>query len=299
MVLTPLRIALVYAAVGLLGLVLSDVLFARVLSDPLLGRLQAVKGAVEVALTAGLIFVLTRRYRTQLERANARAERQREELQVLHRVLRHNLRNDLNVIIGYANTVCRRAGHPTECERVLETAERMVGYTDQAKRINAVTEQDDRQQFDLARLLPGLLATHPSVTDSVDVTTDLPATAAVEANRMLPEALRELVANAVEHNDGDACSVSVDVSTDRGPVGTTEIRVADDGPGIPGAELVPLREHTEDELLHLSGMGLWFVYWTVDSSDGDLAFLRNEDGGTTVRVRVQSADSPLPTPSVG
>jgi signal transduction histidine kinase len=296
--LSPLRIAVVYALFGVLALYVSDVLFVRYLTDPLLGRVQAAKGGVEVALTAGLIFALTRRYRRQFERANDRAERQREELQVLHRVLRHNLRNDLNVVLGYADTVRRSGSFRSECERIVETAERMVGYTDQARRIDAVTEGGGHsQRFDLASLLPGLLATHPALSESVDVTTDLPEAAPVEANRMFPEALRELVENAVVHNDREAQSVVVEVSPDDGPAGTTEIRVVDDGPGIPGAELVPLREHTEDGLVHLSGMGLWFVHWTVDSSDGDLAFLRNEDRGTTVRIRVPTAtDASFPSP---
>ncbi|MFB6160036.1 MAG: sensor histidine kinase [Haloferacaceae archaeon] len=285
--LTPLRIALLYAVFGFAGLYVSDVLLVRYLSDPLLSQAQTLKGGVEVVLTAGLVFLLTRRYQLQLERTTEQVQRQREELSVLHRVFRHNLRNDLNIILGYADEL-RESGDVTpECDRIVSTAERMLGYTEHAKHINAVTESDGRRRtVDLAELVPDLLATHPMVTESVDVTTDLPDCAEVNVNRMLPDALRELVTNAVKHNDGGPRALSVSVDPDAGPPWMTEVRIADNGPGVPDAELDPLRETEERGLVHLSGMGLWFVYWAVERSDGDIDFTTHDDGGTTVRVRL-------------
>jgi len=56
--LTPARIAAIYLAFGLLGLLVSDVLLVAFVEEPLLGTLQAVKGVVEVLATALLLYVL-------------------------------------------------------------------------------------------------------------------------------------------------------------------------------------------------------------------------------------------------
>jgi signal transduction histidine kinase len=289
--LTPLRMSLIYVVFGFGSLYVSDVLLVQSLSDPLLSQVQALKGGVEVVLTAGLIFGLTRRYQSQLEQTTQQLERQREELSVLHRVFRHNLRNDLNIILGYANELREGKGLPPECERILATVERMLGYTEHAKHINHVTEENgQRQTFDLAELVPELLDEQPLVTDAIDVTTTIPGEAEIHANRMFPDALQELITNAIKHNDSQCCALSISVASDQGPPWMTELRIEDNGPGIPDGELEPLNDHTEGGLVHLSGMGLWFVYWAIERFDGEIEFVTPEDGGTTIRIRIPNRD---------
>jgi PAS domain S-box-containing protein len=58
--LTPGRIAAIYLAVAFLALVVSDFLLPTVLSEELLHPVQGIKGAVEIVLTAGLLFGLLR-----------------------------------------------------------------------------------------------------------------------------------------------------------------------------------------------------------------------------------------------
>lgn len=289
--LTPLRITLAYTVLGFSALVLSDILLVRFLSDPLLSQLQAAKGGVEVLLTAGFILVVTNRREIQLDRSRSNLARQREELNVLHRVLRHNLRNDVNVIMGAATLVKERAGlgaATAHCETILDTAERMTHYTDQAKRIHNITQTDDGlREFDLSETIPALLERHPE-TDDVAVSTTIGGDddVVVEANPMLPTAVGELVTNAIEHNDADAPALSLEVDPDAGPPGNVELRISDNGPGIPPSQLRPLRAGREEQLLHLDGMGLWFAEWTVRHSNGELDFEETADGGTTVVLRL-------------
>lgn len=295
--LTPLRIALAYAFFGLLALLVSDVLFVQYLSDPLLGQVQAAKGGVEVALTAGFVYAVTRWRESQLRGSMDRLDRQGEELQVLHRVLRHNLRNDLNVIQGYADMLLadRDEGDVTErCQHILDTVEDMTRYTDQANRIKRLTEQSEEfRTYDLTQVIPRVVANLSDVTEGIDVTTALPEVASVEANPVFEEAIAELIENAVEHNDSEAPAVSIEVRPDRGLAHFVEVRIADNGPGIPRRELDPLESGEENQLLHLSGMGLWFVEWTVRHSGGRLRFEDREDGGTVAIVQVPKTPNML------
>lgn len=298
--LTPLRITLAYTILGFMALVVSDILLVRYLADPLLSQLQAVKGGLEVVLTAGFIFVVTNRREVQLDRSRADLARQREELNVLHRVLRHNLRNDVNVIMGAATLVKERfdVGDASEyCDTILETAERMTHYTDQAKRIHNISQTNDGlREFEFEPTVTDLLERHPD-TDDVTVSTTVPdQEIAVEANPMLPTAIGELVSNAIEHNDSDDPVVDVELRPDAGPPDTVDLRIGDNGPGIPQSQLTPLREGREEQLLHLDGMGLWFAEWTVRHSNGELRFGDGEDGGTDVVLRLPKAPSMYATP---
>lgn len=295
--LTPLRIALIYTVFGFLALFASDVLMVWYVPEPLLSQLQAVKGAGEVIVTAGLIFVLSRSYHAQLGGVTEQIDRQREELEVLHRVLRHNLRNNLNQILGYAELIHNRNGFHAECESILSAVDRLARYTEQARRINRVTRGNGRVTFDLSDLIPGLLHEHDHVTHAVRVDVAVPDAATVEANHMFPAALEELVANAITHNDSAPPCVTIQVD-DYAPL-MTEIRIEDNGPGIPDSEIEPLRERREDPLSHPSGMGLWFVDWTVEHSNGAFTIQRNDAGGTVAHIKVPTAQDGIEAITAG
>lgn len=295
--LTPVRMAAAYLVLGFSALFLSDVLLVQYLQEPLLSQVQAVKAGVEVLLTAGFILVVTRRREVQLARKQRDIEHQREELQVLHRVLRHNLRNDVNVVEGHAELIRDRvsdAGLEDSCGKIIEKTNQMTHYTDQAKRINRITELNGAiRTEDLSTLIPEVLDQHPYTTDEVAVETFLPERAEVEVNPMFREALDELFSNAVEHNDSDTPTLTVAVDSGAGRDGFTTIRIEDNGPGIPESQLLPLKEGKEHQLLHLDGMGLWLVEWTIENSGGTVEF-HSRDTGTEVVIAVPNPSSLLP-----
>ena len=97
-------------------------------------------------------------------------------------------------------------------------------------------------------------------------------------------AVRNLVENAIVHNDGPA---TVDVTIER-PAEAVSIRVADDGPGIPDHEIEVLNQLEETALEHSNGAGLWLVNWVAMKADGHLDFSVT-DRGTTVTHTLQRA----------
>jgi len=291
--LTPFRITLVYIALGFVALFVSDVLFALFLTDPQLAQVQAFKGGVEVLLTGGLVFVLARVSRAQLAATNTALERRREELQVLHRVLRHNLRNDLNVIEGYTERIEPRIDSDDGremCDRIFRECDELVRYTEQAARIRRISARDPSTiAVDAVDVVSRLVEDHELLADRATVRTDLPGSAPVAVNHMFERALGELVTNAVVHASGDP-TVSIAVVPDASPEGLTLIEVSDDGPGTPEYVQRVFSGPVDDQLLHLDGLGLWFVYLTVVASDGEFEIDSEPGAGTTVRLWV-------PTPS--
>jgi signal transduction histidine kinase len=295
--LTPLRISLVYTVLGFGALLVSDVLLVRYLDDPLLSQVQTLKGVLEIVLSAVLILALTSARELQLQRALSHLGQRNARLQVLYRVFRHDLRNDLNVIQGYTEHLQRREcrdADPEPFDEIFDTVGEIERYTEQVRRIKKITESEERHSYDLSETIPRVVATHPLVTDAVELSVRVPDGVTVETNRMFGRALAELVTNAIQHNESDRPRVRVTVEEATSPPDAVDVRVADDGPGISAREREALHSGSEDQVHHLSGLGLWFVKWTADHSGGKIHVEDNEWGGTTVVYRLPTSGA-VPT----
>jgi signal transduction histidine kinase len=71
------------------------------------------------------------------------------------------------------------------------------------------------------------------------------------------------------------------------------VTVADDGPGIPETERRVVGNGSETPLDHASGLGLWLVTWITRDSGGEVVFEAPEDGGSVVRLVLDSAVPPV------
>jgi signal transduction histidine kinase len=221
------------------------------------------------------------------------AERRREQrLAVLNRVLRHNLRNDLNVVQGYLDIATDRVADP-EVRDMLETAARttagVVELGEKARSIEDAMGTDAGGTTSLA-VRPVLedIRTDLLADTDAEIRIEVPADLSVRTDpAVLAVVFENLVENGVEHTDADTPVVIVRaVDIDSGVC----FEVADDGPGIPDHELEVLDATQETALEHGSGLGLWIVKWGVVSLGGTIEF-DVSDAGTTARVTLPAAGS--------
>lgn len=298
--LTPIRITMVYVTIAVFGLYISDVFLVQRYSEPLLSQLQALKGGLEVIITGLLIFALTKTKEVQANRLSSRLERQNEELFVLHRVLRHNLRNKINVILGVSSFFSgedRDELDKNRAEMLRNSAENVLHITEQASRINRVSSNGTRTtRVNLMDEVNGVAEKFRSEESAHQISVDGPDSATVRVNGLFRDAIEELVDNAITHNDHDAPKVEISVDPESGPIHQVEVSVSDNGPGIKDEIVSILKEGEVGQLSHLEGLGLWFVYWVVAESDGYLVIDDNEWGGATVSAHVP-ADRVMPTKS--
>jgi signal transduction histidine kinase len=214
--------------------------------------------------------------------------RGQQRLQVLNRVLRHNVRNDMTVVLGAANWLER---HDDEAVAnrgtwVARTVDSLIAISEKATEVEKLLGQSRRwETVDLGSLVDGVVSPladrHPEATVTVTVDDERLRT----DRELLAAVLREVVQNALEHA-GEAPRVAVEATRRDGDVAIT---VADDGPGVPEFEVEPIESGGETPLTHASSLGLWLVYWGVQSLGGDVTI--DTDGeGTTVRLTV--ADAP-------
>lgn len=206
-------------------------------------------------------------------------ELREQRLAVLNRVLRHNLRNKVDVIKSRAE-VLGVDGHEEHAVAIADAADEITELGYSARTIDQfVSESTETQPADLAEVVEGARVDCEGRTPGVSVSVDLPETAPVETNR---QALRAALGSAVE-NAVDYADSTVEIAVEPTPEGY-EIVVADDGPGIPDRELESIDSGTETPLQHGTGLGLWQLKWAVTTIGGELAFDTSE--GTTVRITV-------------
>ncbi|WP_439027748.1 PAS domain S-box protein [Haloarchaeobius sp. DT45] len=218
-----------------------------------------------------------------------RKERERR-LEVLHTVLRHNLRTEMNLIGGYAEQLERELDEKSELVEDIQTEARHVAnLSDTARNVERALDRSDDytvDRRDVTDLVSEAVETARSTFPGADISLDQPAAVEAMADDRLGVALTNALENAVEHCEEPVARVVVTVEDDDEAV---EIRIADNGPGIPEQERkLVTGERDITQLEHGSGLGLWAITWVVNAFDGDLAFETSEDGSVVVlRLRRQ------------
>jgi PAS domain S-box-containing protein len=209
-----------------------------------------------------------------------------QHLQVLHRVLRHNLRTDMGVVTGYLDQLTEDLDDPDAVgilDHVIGRAEDAAALADKVHQLEQVIRKDSSFTTEptnvadhVRSLADRLRDTYPEAT----ITTDAPAEAVANADERLDLAIENLVENAVEHANRPEPVVDVAV---RATTDGVAITVADNGPGIPDHERDLLTgDRSVSRVEHGAGLGLWVVSWVARSLGGTVSFGNPDDGSEVV-----------------
>jgi len=231
-------------------------------------------------------------------RDETRRDRYEQRLHVLTRVLRHDLRNELNVVHGYADVIAAEGGDDADyAERIQRSAERLASLGTRVRGVDQTLRRTDHggRPVDVTRVVTEVADRARDRFPEMTVTVETDEVLAY-ADELLATALWNVVENTGRHHDGDRPRIAITLSDDSG---TAELRIADDGPGIPAEDREAVESGQETQLRHASGLGLWLVRWIVDGVDGELSFVDGDeaefepidDVGTVVVLRLRAADS--------
>jgi PAS domain S-box-containing protein len=220
----------------------------------------------------------------------ARKQRERR-LEVLNRILRHNIRNDVNVILGYAEILADRVEDESLSVRasdLREKAAELTALSDRARSLDRTMRRGSPRDstVSLATLVDDVVADYAAEYPSLTVESDV-ADVRVVGDGRLALAVEELLENVVDHA-GAGATVRIE---SEGTGSDVRLRVADDGPGIPDHERTVVEGSTEiTQLEHGSGLGLWVVRWVCESCGGRLRFEESGLGGSAVVLSLTSAE---------
>jgi len=218
--------------------------------------------------------------------------RQQERLSVLDRVLRHNLRNKLNIVSGHATTLTATPdGDPetirTTGERISRAAESLLEIADAVREFGEKTTVSGQtgQQRDLAALVEEIVPRLAATRSEIDVETRTPEHVLARCPDQIEFCISELFDSAVDRGgETQRITVSVIDRTD-----AVELRVHDDGETMPEMERRALTSGSETPLEHTQGIELWLVRWAVEGVGGQFGI--DTDDGTTVTLLLPADQS--------
>lgn len=206
---------------------------------------------------------------------------------VMSRFLRHNIRNELNVVNGYAKMIADNvSGYDEEFERIIQTTNKVLERSAKTRTIeNVLDNTGNRIEINVMNYVEKAVENVDARYPEAKITLHSPEEAYAKVIGHTATAVENLIENAIEHNDSKSPVVHIEVEiTDE----WIKIHVKDNGPGIPESEIEVLEEKEETSLRHGSGFGLWLINWITEKSGGELVF-DVEDTGTTATMKLEKA----------
>jgi len=226
----------------------------------------------------------------ELKEYEQELEQQRDNLEILNEVLSHDVRNDLQLVTAYADLLveeCEDDEIIEDITTIQESADHAVELTETAREIADVmlSATEQAQQVDLRNVLEKEVSEVQSSYPDAAVTygTTIPSVV-IETTDMISSVFRNLLKNAIQHNEQTVAEVTVS-ATERDDV--VAVRIADNGPGIPDDQKATLFGKGERDLESAgSGMGLYLVDTLVTSYGGEVWIEDNDPDGSIFVVEL-------------
>lgn len=228
----------------------------------------------------------------RLERERTIRE-ERERMEFLNRILRHDLLNGMNVV-RMQGQFLESSVDDDQRERVDTIIDRVDSMTDLINTMRsfmkAVIEGNEHELFatpldeELTDAVEAARDAHPGATFEVD---SVFPPVEVLADGLISELFHNLLTNAVEHNDAAEPLVRIDAETIPDSV---LVRIADNGPGIPeGMRSRILEKGEKGEESEGTGLGLYLCEEIISTYGGEMRVNESELGGSEFELELPRA----------
>lgn len=207
---------------------------------------------------------------------------------VLHRILRHNLRNDMSVVLCLLDDIEANTDGETRETAIQARAkiQSFVRLTDRVRQANVglTDSAETRKQRDVTDIVESRVVQLRRENPDLSIDMELPDQALASVGETFDLVIDNIVESALSD---ETCSphLALQVEKDRE---TVRLLVEDDSMTIPDADFSAVATGSETALEHGLGVELWLVEWLVDANDGDVAF-ETADGVRRVTIELDRA----------
>lgn len=235
--------------------------------------------------------IIARNITSRVEREQE-LEQTTEQLELINRFVRHDIRNDINLVYAWADLLEDRADEEAieYAERIVDVSEHIIELTDIAGEFVEIVSGDGGIETEPVSLSDHLDTEFEKCKQSYDDATfernhELPRVT-VSANGMLSSVFRNLLNNAVQHNDSEQPEVRVSLTVDD-DAGTATVIIADNGPGVPTNQRETIFGKGEQGTDSSgTGIGLYLVHTLVSQYGGEVWVEDSHLGGAAFYVEL-------------
>ncbi|MDY7082002.1 MAG: PAS domain-containing sensor histidine kinase, partial [Halobacteria archaeon] len=215
------------------------------------------------------------------------------QLELLNRIVRHDIRNDMNIIHGRSEFLVEDLDGERKDDALIinEISNEVIDLTEALRDLmqSLTTGEPELVPVSLREVLGNEVKKCSLSFDNAEFEVGEIPDVEVEANEMLSSVFTNLLNNAVRHNDKPEPRIEVGVKeTDDEVV----VSVADNGPGVPDENKDEIFGRGEKGLESPgSGIGLYLVDTLVTQYDGEVWVEDNDDEpeGSVFKVRLKKA----------
>lgn len=204
--------------------------------------------------------------------------RYEQRLKVANRVLRHNLRNDMNVVRGYAETIASGMTDDAEhaADAILDRTDELLTVGEKARKVSELDDSHAQTPttHDITELVAGTV--HQTAREYSNAMVSIDGAAGAEAqltdSGSIGTAIREVIDLLVAQAEDEEITIRVAVVCEDDAVA---VKLDSTGPGIPAVEREALIAGSETPLQHADRLGLWLAYWCTIENGGTMDFERD------------------------
>ncbi len=197
-------------------------------------------------------------------------------LNVLNRVLRHNLRTSLNVIEGYADIIKDDSDYSQNrmaAGAISDRAKKIKKISNKITHIrNLITEKDKPKKFEFCDIRK-IIQSYDNYTINLEMD-DNYCDNKVKYGDLFVMVFRETINNLTTSNNGE---INIYVSKFQNNIIKIELMNENSKYNKESWDIV--KEGEETQLNHTDGLGLWILYWSITAMGGFVEYKQIKSGG--------------------
>ena len=240
------------------------------------------------------VLVRAIRYSIERKRTERELKRRTEELTILNHLTRHDIRNDISLVVGRAHELAEHVEPrgQSALDEIVQSSNHVLQLTrtvgDIVESIAEDEEEIELRSVDLSRVLAIEVEKAEGLYRGVGISIESDADGVcVRANDLLSSVVGNLISNAIFYNDKETPEVTLNVAIDDR---TATLRVADNGPGIPDRRKSRIFAKGERGAASSGmGIGLSLVDRLVERYGGDIRVEDNDPVGSVFCVELPCA----------
>lgn len=215
---------------------------------------------------------------------------QSEQFKLLNQIIRHDIRNEMNLGLDIIRNASRRMEDPPEAfEQLTGVMERVVDLTETSRDMTAVIGElaGNPERIAMKPCLQREITTASMIDEDARISVDgeIPEVD-VYTTGLLSAVFRNVLHNAVQHNDADQPTIEIRCDQLDSMV---VVHIADNGPGVPDKDKERIFESGEALSSNGTGFGLALIETLLRYYDGNIFITDNDPRGSLFSITLPLA----------